>query len=898
MRLLRTLSICILLVAAFGGLAQAQDDHIGCADLTQSADTIRVVNFKGKPGTDVEMPFYLKNDSTVFAFQFLIKFDTTWLEPITDEEDPTYLDFVLSSTRLFITTQPDPFDPKLDTTTLFQPTLFTDFSLNTREDIIQAGYFQTCLDTTSSCSFILIPPGKDLLFKLKFHVKDGMPQGERAYFQFYSSDLFIVDETVFPPDTSWFDGCSTSQMATVGKDLNGETQTFQIYPTRYPSYNMFFECDTAYVAPTGPTITSFGANPTSISSGGTSQLQWVTSNIDSVVIRNTTTSAQVTKSTMASGSYGVSPTVTTTYSLTAYKGSETAGATATVTVGGGGGNGPAISFVPAQTTYTIDQGQTVSFSVTATDTDAPTTGSVSLSVGSLSNNMTFYPNNPISGQGSVTGNFSFTPDYNQKGTFSVTFTGTDGQGTTQQSVVIIVNELQFDRLFSTSAPGQKPVGGLKGTSEILFPINVVTSKTVYGVQFDMLYDYHMVTVDSFIATDRIPEWMVVQNVGSTPGNIRVLALGLNNEPMETDTSSAILYAALTLDSNTVPWTSHTIYLENGWESLDPNPDVPSFEFKTDSGIVEVDNPGDVNLDKQINVGDAVNIVAKVVGTYDLSRRQFATADLDVSEAVDVFDLMGVINLIYGIPISPEQGVPVPGPGADIALAYNDMLSGGSDVMKVTSELPEQIAGVQLDISYDPNSVTLGKPALAANINPKKFGFSYKDNGSGQLRLLIYHMDPGNSDELIQAGAADLVDVPILASTDVTSGDKSKVRLSGALLSTADTRSVLVNNISPPTLPGSFSLRQNFPNPFNPSTTIEFSIGNYGGDISIKPVRLDVFNILGQKVRSLYDGMLPAGDHTFMWDATSDGGERVATGIYLYRLTVGDERQTKKMLYLK
>ncbi len=897
MRLLRTLSICILLVAAVGGMVQAQD-HIGCADLTQSTDTIRVVNFKGKPGTDVEMPFYLKNDSTVFAFQFLIKFDTTWLEPVFVEGDSTYLDFTLSSSRMFVTTQPDPFDPKLDTTTLFQPTLFTDFSLKTREDIIQGGYFQTCLDTTSSCDFILIPPGKDILFKLKFHVKDNMPQGERAYFQFYSSDLFLVDTTVFPPDTTYFDGCSTSQMATVGKDGAGETQTFQIYPTRYPSYNMFFECDTAYIPPTGPTITSFVANPASISSGGTSQLQWVASNIDSVVIKNQATSAQVTKSTSLSGSYGVSPTATTTYSLTAYKGSETASAFATVTVGGTPGSGPSITFTPTQTTYTIDQGQTVSFSVTATDTDAPTTGSVSLSVGSLSNNMTFYPNNPVSGQGSVTGNFSFTPDYNQKGTFTATFTGTDAQGTTQQSVVIIVNELQFDRLFSTSAPGQRPVGGLRGTSEILFPVNVVTSKTVYGVQFDMVYDYRMVTVDSFIATDRIPEWMVVQNVGSTPGNILVVALGLNNEPMETDTSSAILYAAMTLDSSTVPWTSHTIYLENGWESLDPNPDVPSYPLVTDSGVIEVDNPGDVNLDKQINVGDAVNIVAKVIGSYDLSRRQFATADLDVSAAIDVFDLMGVINLIYGIPISPQQGVPLPGPGADIALAYNDMLSGGSDVMKITSELPEQIAGVQLDIDYDPTSVSLGKPALAANINPNKYGFSYKDNGVGQLRLLIYHMDPGNRNELIQVGAADLVDVPIIANTDVTSGDKSKVRLSGALLSTADTRLVKVNGIEDPILPGSFSLHQNYPNPFNPSTTIEFSIGNYSGDISAKPVRLDVFNILGQKVRTLYDGMLPAGDHTFMWDATSDRGERVATGIYLYRLTVGDERQTKKMLYLK
>ena len=64
------------------------------------------------------------------------------------------------------------------------------------------------------------------------------------------------------------------------------------------------------------------------------------------------------------------------------------------------------------------------------------------------------------------------------------------------------------------------------------------------------------------------------------------------------------------------------------------------------------------------------------------------------------------------------------------------------------------------------------------------------------------------------------------------------------------------------------------------------------------VRLDVFNILGQQVKVLFDDYLQPGQHTVVWDGTNQSGEGVATGIYLYRLQVDNESQTKKMLLLK
>ncbi|MEW6049537.1 MAG: CHAP domain-containing protein [Candidatus Zixiibacteriota bacterium] len=89
------------------------------------------------------------------------------------------------------------------------------------------------------------------------------------------------------------------------------------------------------------------------------------------------------------------------------------------------------------------------------------------------------------------------------------------------------------------------------------------------------------------------------------------------------------------------------------------------------------------------------------------------------------------------------------------------------------------------------------------------------------------------------------------------------------------------------LPVTFALNQNYPNPFNPVTVIAYSLP------AATHVTLDVFNILGQKVATLVDAAQPAGDHQVTWDASAN-----SSGVYLYRITMGDAVETKKMLLLK
>jgi hypothetical protein len=89
------------------------------------------------------------------------------------------------------------------------------------------------------------------------------------------------------------------------------------------------------------------------------------------------------------------------------------------------------------------------------------------------------------------------------------------------------------------------------------------------------------------------------------------------------------------------------------------------------------------------------------------------------------------------------------------------------------------------------------------------------------------------------------------------------------------------------MPSAFSLSQNYPNPFNAQTTIRFSLSNKS------MVSIDIFDILGRKIKTLAEGIESAGDHQEIWHASGQ-----SSGIYFYRIRAGDFQETKRMLLLK
>ncbi|NOY87950.1 MAG: M6 family metalloprotease domain-containing protein [FCB group bacterium] len=101
------------------------------------------------------------------------------------------------------------------------------------------------------------------------------------------------------------------------------------------------------------------------------------------------------------------------------------------------------------------------------------------------------------------------------------------------------------------------------------------------------------------------------------------------------------------------------------------------------------------------------------------------------------------------------------------------------------------------------------------------------------------------------------------------------------------------------LPKNFDLQQNYPNPFNPTTTISYTLrAAKSSNREATKTFLAVYNIMGQKVKTLVDEIQAPGHYNVEWDSTNDHGKKVASGIYFYRLLRGNDSETKKMVLLK
>lgn len=102
----------------------------------------------------------------------------------------------------------------------------------------------------------------------------------------------------------------------------------------------------------------------------------------------------------------------------------------------------------------------------------------------------------------------------------------------------------------------------------------------------------------------------------------------------------------------------------------------------------------------------------------------------------------------------------------------------------------------------------------------------------------------------------------------------------------------VQDIKPGQIPREYALSQNYPNPFNANTQIRFALPKAGN------ARLDIYNVLGQKVGTLFNEFMNAGSKTVNWDGRADNGVTVPSGVYFYQLVSQEFRQTKKMLLIK
>jgi subtilisin family serine protease len=262
------------------------------------------------------------------------------------------------------------------------------------------------------------------------------------------------------------------------------------------------------------------------------------------------------------------------------------------------------------------------------------------------------------------------------------------------------------------------------------------------------------------------------------------------------------------------------------------------------------------------------------------------ADINVDSSIDYFVSYWDLDFAYvygwqidGTPFGNNASSPLfattPNPGILYPPIIADMDSDG---------YPDMVACAEPDAfyTYVRALVTIPNPwnylRLAGHIP------TIGDiNGDGAIDLLM-------TNPINQLIFANFKDNPYLAESSPICHWRYNRRMNNAgfiLTSPTD-----VANDEAAVLPDKYELAQNYPNPFNPNTRVKFSLPE------LSNVNLTVFNILGQKVKTLVNKQLPAGSYTAAWDGTDSDGKALATGIYLYRLKADNYSASRKMLLVK
>ncbi len=238
----------------------------------------------------------------------------------------------------------------------------------------------------------------------------------------------------------------------------------------------------------------------------------------------------------------------------------------------------------------------------------------------------------------------------------------------------------------------------------------------------------------------------------------------------------------------------------------------------------------------------------------------------------------------------------------VYVVWEDRRDGNSEIYYKCSTDGGKTWGEDIRLTND--AVNSWDPRIAAD-NSGRVHLVWDDNRAGDLNFEIYYKcspDQGDSwDPDVRLTADDSISV--FPSIAIDNSGKLKIHVvwrdnrdgNDEIYYKKGGKDIEVNVEEEPTplpIPQEFNLAQNYPNPFNSRTLIEYALPRAGR------VKLSIFNILGQKIKTLVNGDQKVGSHWAYWDGRNDKGQPVSSGIYLYQLKVDGYTKTKKLILLK
>jgi len=331
--------------------------------------------------------------------------------------------------------------------------------------------------------------------------------------------------------------------------------------------------------------------------------------------------------------------------------------------------------------------------------------------------------------------------------------------------------------------------------------------------------------------------------------------------------------------------------------------MPTFFGKSTTGIFDID--GVERLQGRGEGGDLVQLIWVGENRMVDSPDEFgnATADDKIIDSVRVG---------YGYPVNGDEGKfgktfshRLLTPGAMVYMrAWNaphvsgfDVSYGDSHVHEILADFEEHDFGTWTILPRDPYPIELA----AFSASPIQSGVELRWITESETENLGFHVyrsvqlaSPREqiNDQMIQ-GAVNSQSRNEYTYTDQAVQGNDLYYYWLADIST--TGHVTLHGpvaVETSLMPEEYSLSNNYPNPFNPTTRIDYSIKDPGG------VQLTIYNITGQVVRTLVDEIQSAGTYSVHWDGRDDAGFSVPSGTYIYTLEANDFKQTRKMTFMK
>jgi hypothetical protein len=383
----------------------------------------------------------------------------------------------------------------------------------------------------------------------------------------------------------------------------------------------------------------------------------------------------------------------------------------------------------------------------------------------------------------------------------------------------------------------------------------------------------------------------------------------NGDPMGHDCSSSPPFPTRVLDEHVSGGSSrgiqgHALYINGGgagYQDVAPQTIINNL-YVMEEGVMGC-MVGDVNNDGAPDI-----YVGNGGPPFGVSDQFYVSAPVSFGDVV-FEDMTSLIDFAPEIP----DGFPEPPyPYRTHGTAFVDIDNDGQLEIAVVNGGPS----VSPDIKREPNRLfrlNVSSPSATFRVRPIGNGETVSRDAIGTriaLRVSREGSAPWTVHRTLFAGSCfsaqngfqlhfGLADADSIEQMDIIWPDGTTSTISGGLTvnGTAEVRldslgNTIVTGVGtepePYGLVREFSLAQNFPNPFNPSTTIRYTTAG-------AHVRIEVFDVLGKRVTTLVDENQEAGTWSATWDGRDDAGRVVASGLYVYRLTAGSQILSRKML---